>query len=213
MRLQKRTSVLASNGASSRKPGSPIKYCRYGFSAICSTSSRSENWNLVWMIRAPNAMRRGLATLPVSLGNSLAYFTSNSSHGIRSASLTQRLSGFMWSPIGWLKSRNECCNLSIGLYIVLAPLYLKSVRKLQEKRFVFVKILAIIIPENGAKVSKIKCFQFAQQTLFKESIYLLLRSSLPFTCRHCRKYILLNFFRFLIYSIVFLILSNISSKE
>ena len=166
MRLRKRTSVLASNGASSRKPGSPIKYCRYGFSAICSTSSRSENWNLVWMIRAPNAMRRGLATLPVSLGNSLAYFTSNSSHGIRSASLTQRLSGFMWSPIGWLKSRNECCNLSIGLYIVLAPLYLKSVRKLQEKRFVFVKILAIIIPENGAKVSKIKCFQFAQQTLF-----------------------------------------------
>ena len=56
--------------------------------------------------------------------------------------------------------------MSIGLYIVLAPLYLKSVRKLQEKRFVFVKILAIIIPENGAKVSKIKCFQFAQQTLF-----------------------------------------------
>ncbi|MBS5635990.1 MAG: hypothetical protein KHW38_06160, partial [Dorea sp.] len=33
--------------------------------------------------------------------------------------------------------------------------------------FVFVKILAIIIPENGAKVSKIKCFQFAQQTLDK----------------------------------------------
>lgn len=58
--------------------------------------------------------------------------------------------------------------MSIGLYIVLAPLYLKSVRKLQEKRFVFVKILAIIIPENGAKVSKIKCFQFAQQTLFKK---------------------------------------------
>jgi len=54
------------------------------------------------------------------------------------------------------------------LYIVLAPLYLKSVRKLQEKRFVFVKILAIIIPENGAKVSKIKCFQFAQQTLNKD---------------------------------------------
>ena len=47
------------------------------------------------------------------------------------------------------------------------PLYLKSVRKLQEKRFVFVKILAIIIPENGAKVSKIKCFQFAQQTQIK----------------------------------------------
>ena len=61
--------------------------------------------------------------------------------------------------------------MSIGLYIVLAPLYLKSVRKLQEKRFVFVKILAIIIPENGAKVSKIKCFQFAQQTLLN-SVFL-----------------------------------------
>ena len=60
--------------------------------------------------------------------------------------------------------------MSIGLYIVLAPLYLKSVRKLQEKRFVFVKILAIIIPENGAKVSKIKCFQFAQQTLIHDNI-------------------------------------------
>ena len=34
---------------------------------------------------------------------------------------------------------------------------LKICKKLQEKRFVFVKILAIIIPENGAKVSKIKC--------------------------------------------------------
>ena len=60
--------------------------------------------------------------------------------------------------------------MSIGLYIVLAPLYLKSVRKLQEKRFVFVKILAIIIPENGAKVSKIKCFQFAQQTLIMDKL-------------------------------------------
>ncbi|WP_368304956.1 hypothetical protein, partial [Mediterraneibacter gnavus] len=30
---------------------------------------------------------------------------------------------------------------------------------------------AIIIPENGAKVSKIKCFQFAQQTLFKQSLH------------------------------------------
>ena len=94
----------------------------------------------------------------------------------------------MWSPIGWLKSRNECCNLSIGLYIVLAPLYLKSVRKLQEKRFVFVKILAIIIPENGAKVSKIKCFQFAQQTLnrtFAIRFRYLLMNAVAFTaCVH-----------------------------
>lgn len=45
---------------------------------------------------------------------------------------------------------------------------LKICKKLQEKRFVFVKILAIIIPENGAKVSKIKCLRLNQQTLFKD---------------------------------------------
>lgn len=42
---------------------------------------------------------------------------------------------------------------------------LKICKKLQEKRIVFVKILAIIIPENGAKVSKIKCLRLNQQTL------------------------------------------------
>ena len=41
-----------------------------------------------------NTIRRGLATLPVPIGNSLAYFASNSSHGIWSANFTQRLSGF-----------------------------------------------------------------------------------------------------------------------
>lgn len=45
---------------------------------------------------------------------------------------------------------------------------LKICKKLQEKRFVFVKILAIIIPENGAKVSKIKCLRLNQQTLHKK---------------------------------------------
>ena len=54
--------VLAANGVSSWKPGSPIKYCRYGFSAIRSTCSRSKNWNLVWMIRFSNAIRSDLAT-------------------------------------------------------------------------------------------------------------------------------------------------------
>ena len=42
---------------------------------------------------------------------------------------------------------------------------LKICKKLQEKRFVFVKILAIIIPENGEKVSKIMCLRLNQQTL------------------------------------------------
>ena len=154
MRLRKRTSVLASNGASSRKPESPIKYCRYGFSAICSTSSRSEYWNLVWMIRAPNAMRRGLATLPVSLGKSSAYLTSNVSHGIRSASLIQRLSGFMWRPKGWLKSRKECCSLSIGLYIVLAPICSKSVKNCKKNDLFSSKSLQSLYQKMGQKSVK-----------------------------------------------------------
>ena len=108
-------------------------------------------------------MRRGLATLPVSLGKSSAYLASNVSHGIRSASLIQRLYRFMWRPKGWLKSRKECCSLSIGLYIVLAPICSKSVKNCKKKRFVFVKILAIIIPENRAIVSKIKCLRLNQQ--------------------------------------------------
>jgi len=56
------------------------------------------------MIRAPNAIRNGFATFLVSLGNRETYFVSNSSLGIRSA-------------IGCLKSKNECCDLSIGLYM------------------------------------------------------------------------------------------------
>ena len=71
----------------------------------------------------------------------------------------------MWSPIGWLKSRNECCNLSIGLYIALAPLSLNYAGKLQEKRFDFIKTLANIISENLVEVSKIKYFKPNQQTL------------------------------------------------
>ena len=60
--------------------------------------------------------------------------------------------------------------MSIGLYIVLVPRMLKICKKLQEKRFVFVKILAIIIPENGAKVSKIKCLRLNQQTLINNAV-------------------------------------------
>ena len=71
----------------------------------------------------------------------------------------------MWSPIGWLKSRNEWCDLSIGLYIDLAPLYIKYAEKLQKKWFDFINSLANIIPENLVKVSKIKCFKPNQQTL------------------------------------------------
>lgn len=74
------------------------------------------------MTSAASAIRNGLATLPVSSEKSSAYFISNSFHGIRSAILTRRLFGFILSPIGWLKSRKECCNLSSGLYMCSTPL-------------------------------------------------------------------------------------------
>ncbi len=60
--------------------------------------------------------------------------------------------------------------MSIGLYIDLAPLYLKYAEKLQEKRFDFIKSLASIIPENVVKVSKIKCFKPNQQTLITKQL-------------------------------------------
>ena len=99
-----------------------MKYCRYGFSAICSTSSLSEYWNFVWMMSAPRAMRRGFATFPVPLGNKPAYLVSNSSHGMLSAIFTHRLSGFICSPMGWLKSRKECWVLSVGLYMAFCSI-------------------------------------------------------------------------------------------
>ena len=67
-----------------------------------------------------------------------------------------------------MKSRNECCNLSIGLYIALAPLSLNYAGKLQEKRFDFIKTLANIISENLVEVSKIKYFKPNQQTLLNQ---------------------------------------------
>ena len=69
-----------------------------------------------------------------------------------------------------MKSRNECCNLSIGLYIALAPLSLNYAGKLQEKRFDFIKTLANIISENLVEVSKIKYFKPNQQTLLTDGI-------------------------------------------
>lgn len=60
---------------------------------------------------------QGLVTFPVPLENSPAYLTSYSSHGMLSAIFTHWLSGFIWPPIGWLKSRKECWDLSVGLYI------------------------------------------------------------------------------------------------
>ena len=43
----------------------PIKYCRYGFSLICSTVSESLVPNLSLIINAPNAIRNDFAGVPV----------------------------------------------------------------------------------------------------------------------------------------------------
>ena len=61
---------------------------------------------------------------------STLYFTS---HGIASAIFTHLFSGFMWSPIGWLKSRKLLCVLSVYLYIIFRSIngifLLKTARK------------------------------------------------------------------------------------
>ena len=52
-----------------------MKYCRYGFSAICSTSSLSEYWNFVWMmgvLRAGHA--QGLRHISCSTGKQVCVF-------------------------------------------------------------------------------------------------------------------------------------------
>ena len=99
-------------------------------------------------------MRRGLATLPVSLEKSSAYLASNVSHGIWSASLIQRLSEFMWRPKGWLKSRKECCSLSIGLYIVLAPRMLKICKNCKKDDLFSSKSLQSLYQKMGQKSVK-----------------------------------------------------------
>ena len=119
MRFLKATSVLASNGGVSWYPGSPMKYWRYGFSVISSTSSLSEKPKRFWIISAPRAILHGFATFPVSLMKREAYFSSYSSHGMSSASLIQRFSGFMCIPSGWLKSKKEYSDLSFALYTIL----------------------------------------------------------------------------------------------
>ena len=128
--LRNHTSELASNGAAVWYPERPMKYCGYRFSVNCSTSSLSEYWNLFWMIREPRASRRGFATLPVSLWNREAYFSSNISHETLSASYTQRFSGFMLRPKGWLKSRNDGWFLSGILYIASPVSYRKCAEKM-----------------------------------------------------------------------------------
>ena len=102
--------------------------------------------------------------------------------GIRSAILIQRLSGFICSPIGWLKSRNERCNLSIGLYMIFAPLLVKFFENLQGKWFYFVETLANIIPDIREKVSKIKCSSVNQQTLIILRICILHERYLIHSC-------------------------------
>ena len=99
-------------------PGCRFHYKGQGFSASCSTSSRSEYWNLFWMIREPSARRRGFVTFSVTLGNRAAYFSSNMSHGTLSASCAQRLSGFIRNTRDWLKSSNDGRLLSGVLYMI-----------------------------------------------------------------------------------------------
>src|SRR4028119_2022223 len=93
-----------------------MKYCRYGFSRICSTVSRSLIPNFSLIINAPNAIRKDLAGAPFSVGKFLAYSVSNSDHGISSAIFTQRLSGDNFPHEGSSKSEGEAVASSAFLY-------------------------------------------------------------------------------------------------
>ena len=53
--------------------------------------------------------------LPVSLGKHFGIFSRIHPMGFGQPVFDSGYPDSMWSPIGWLKSRNECCNLSIGL--------------------------------------------------------------------------------------------------
>ena len=103
-RLRNSTRSDGTNGASVWYPVRPIKYWKYGFSMISSTSSRLGKPSCFWISREPSAIRRSFAGIPVLLGNSFAYFSSMASHGMVSAFLTQRFFGFIFNPTGWLKS-------------------------------------------------------------------------------------------------------------
>lgn len=100
IRLRSSTSMPASNGRVPCHPDSPIKYWRYSFFVIGSTSSLLGNRNLLRITKEASAMRNGFVTLPVSLGNRPAYFSSNKSHRILSAIWIQRLSGFAYNSMG-----------------------------------------------------------------------------------------------------------------
>ncbi len=100
-RFRKWTIIEGSKGASFWNSGSPIKYWRYGFSLICSTTSSSENPPFSLMSKAPRAMRTGLAGAPVLfLANNAAYLSSMTSHGISFDNFTQRFSGSSCPPKG-----------------------------------------------------------------------------------------------------------------
>src|SRR4028119_1658083 len=96
----------------------PIKYCRYGFSRICSTVSRSLIPNFSLIINAPNAILNDLALKPFSVGKFLAYSASNSDHGITWAIFTQRLRSDSFPHEGSSKSEGEGVASSAFLYTI-----------------------------------------------------------------------------------------------
>ena len=79
--------------------------------------------------------------------------------------------------MGWLKSRKDFCVLSADLYI-LAPCRLFYQDDLQENHVDYLLFLAIIIAENGSKVSIYRYFETNQQTLNNIAMCYLLEGEL-----------------------------------
>ena len=132
-----------------------MKYCRYGFSVICSTSSRSENWNFFldnqgsqrhaqWLCDITRITREQISVLPLQFipGDGVSQ-TNPSVFRIHFHSQ-------------WLiEIRKECWSLSTGLYMLYSSPFCKKYRyNLQEKSSRHGNILAIILSESRWKSVK-----------------------------------------------------------
>jgi len=99
-----------------------FRYKHQKTSFLSGPFSFHQGWDpFFWIRREPSAIRRGFSGIPVLLGNSFAYFSSIVSHGIVSDFLTQRFSGSILNPTGWLKFAGPSWRYRSNLYMSFPP--------------------------------------------------------------------------------------------
>ena len=117
-RCRNRDIMLGSNGAVCLYSVSPMKYCRYGFIAMCATVISSENRYRSLMSCDPSAIRRLHPGCPVFDLNCSAYFFSNTHQGMIFASFTHSFSGSSGIPPNIAGLSNILTWFSFRLYIL-----------------------------------------------------------------------------------------------